>query len=280
MNELVISTDGAPVVCGCGFLTASEPFYHADRVLAFNVLIYVQEGAIYVTEDETDYAVNGGELLFLKSGIRHFGKKAIPRGTKWYFVHFYLKESKNALPFKTDPAPLGTDEPLHYTAPLPKTLSASESGETERKLAELIEYCHSDDAFKRMRINCMMQSLLTDIALLNREKEPDTLSVKIREWLSMHSDEPFSAKRLEREFFLSYKRMAAVYKKEQGETMQQYHLRCRMLKACRMLRSTLLPISEIAASLGYEDPLYFSKRFRAFAGASPRDYRAAARAEY
>ena len=46
MNELIVTTTEMPIVCGCDHLTASEPFYHADRTLDFNVLIYVADGVI------------------------------------------------------------------------------------------------------------------------------------------------------------------------------------------------------------------------------------------
>lgn len=282
MNELIITTTDQPVVCGCDHLAASEPFFHADRTLDYNVLIYVSEGTIYVTEDGIDHEVNAGELLFLKSGVRHYGAREIPRGTKWYFAHFYLNEQKcDHKRLRADPTPLGVHEPITLSAHLPKKLSGLKNGTIEQDIRRISEYCNGDDTFKRMRINGMLHSLLIDIALLelNGEKQ-DTLSQRICAWLNKHCNEPFSAERLERVFFLSYKRMAAVFKQEQGETMQQYHTRRRMSQACCLLRSTLIPIGEIAASLGFEDPLYFSKCFRAFTGISPREYRLSVRANY
>lgn len=282
MNEVIITTTDSPIVCGCDFLAASAPFVHADRTLDFNVLIYVTEGMIYVTENGIDYEVGAGELLFLKSGIRHYGIKEIPRGTKWYFAHFYLCEPRyESKSFQMDPAPLGVHEPLAFSAMLPKKLSGLKNGVIEQDISRLAKYCHSDDMTKRMRINGLMHSLLIDIALLKyNEVKHDTLSERICVWLNEHCTEPFSSEKLEREFFLSYKRMAAVFKQERGETMQQYHTRRRMEKACHLLRSTLLPISEIADSLGYNDPLYFSKCFRAFTGESPSDYRLSVKSNY
>lgn len=282
MNELIISTTEQPIICGCDHLAAAEPFFHADRTLDFNVLIYVSEGTIYVTESDTDYEVKAGELLFLKRGIRHYGKREIPRGTKWYFAHFYLNEpAGSCCRFEPCQNPLGVYEPITLSAVIPKKLSGLEGGDIEDKIFKMAEYCRSDDAYKRMRINSILHSLLTDIALLRyEEKKPDTLSERICIWLNEHITEQFSASKLEREFFLSYKRMAAVFKQEQGETMQQYHTRRRMEQACRMLRSTLLPISEIAEYLGYDDPLYFSRCFHIFSGASPSSYRASAKSDY
>lgn len=282
MNEIMMSTTHTPVVCGCDFLAASEPFLHADRILDFNVLIYVCEGTIFVTEDEKDYEVNAGELLFMKKGVRHYGKKEIPKGTKWHYVHFYLDEPEgNQRVFDKDSTPVGVYEPLHFSAALPKKLTGLSNDVIAHKISELTAYCRSDDGLKRMKINAMLYSLLLDIALLKFEDEKqNTLSERICEWLSAHCTESFCAEKLEQEFFLSYKRMAAVFKQECGETMQQYHTRRRMSYACRLLRSTLLPVGEISQRLGYDDPLYFSKCFRAFSGVSPRDYRSKAKADY
>jgi AraC-like DNA-binding protein len=47
----------------------------------------------------------------------------------------------------------------------------------------------------------------------------------------------------------------------------------RMAEACRLLVETPLRIKEIASSTGFDDELYFSRRFRIEVGRSPRDYR-------
>ncbi len=46
-----------------------------------------------------------------------------------------------------------------------------------------------------------------------------------------------------------------------------------MEEACRLLAFTQLPVSEVGYRLGYFDPSYFSKRFRAARGQTPTEYR-------
>ena len=282
MNEIILNTACQPIVSACGFIAASEPFYHLDRIAAFHVILYVTDGTLYVTEDDIDYAVGEGEMLFLKSGVHHLGKRETARGTKWYYAHFrFVSSSEECEPFRPDESSLGLDEPLLLTEVLPKKLTGLRNSGIEKRFAELSDYCRLGDAYKRMRINGMFGSLLTDIALARyMEKKERSLSERICLWLDRHCDEPFRAPRLEAEFYLSYKRMAAVFKKEQGRTMQQYHSERRMIRASYLLRSTLMPISEIADSLGYDDPLYFSKCFHSFYGMSPRSYRLSAQSDY
>ncbi|MDL2318516.1 AraC family transcriptional regulator [Eubacteriales bacterium OttesenSCG-928-A19] len=52
----------------------------------------------------------------------------------------------------------------------------------------------------------------------------------------------------------------------------QYLTRYRMAQACALLKRTDLSIKAVAFSVGYEDPLYFSRRFRELMNCSPREY--------
>lgn len=248
-----------PVVSSCGLLAASEPFYHIDRTAEFNVMIYVLEGAIYVTENETDFDVTKGGLIFLKNGVHHFGKREIQRGTRWFYAHFYFDES-----------------PVYESifSPLPKHLEGLSGSETEKRLMSFCDFISSEDGTRDRYINLRFAELLSFLAFEERESSPPSrLSDRICRYLSENISAPFCAKALENEFFLSYKRLAAVFKAEKGMSMQQYHDRLKMTEARRLLSSTLMSVGEVAMALGFSDPLYFSRRFRSLTGSSPTDYR-------
>lgn len=273
MNEIILSSSVMPILCGCDHLVAAEPFYHADRTADFHVMIYVTKGVIYVTEDDTDHEVKAGELLFLKSGVRHYGKQQIPRGTKWYFAHFTCPQTE--LPaFQPDSTPIPQYTRLESTLALPKHLTGLSGTSTERDIVELIRHFNSDDPLRCWSLNAELFSLLSLIALSEKDKaaEPSCAEMLCR-YLAEHMREPFSGKRISQEFYLSYKHLAMLFKYKKGMTMQQYHTKLRMNEACRLLRSTLLPVGEIASQLGYQDMLYFSRCFRAFMGCSPTEYR-------
>ena len=94
-----------PDLLDCDILTASENFFHMDRTADFNVLICVTDGAMYVTEDGRDYEIPAGGLLFLRSGLRHYGRRETPRGTRWFYAHFRLPGPPHDMPHD---APHGT----------------------------------------------------------------------------------------------------------------------------------------------------------------------------
>lgn len=60
-----------------------------------------------------------------------------------------------------------------------------------------------------------------------------------------------------------------------GMAPAQYHLQCRIEKAARLLRRTVLPVGEIARQCGFESIFYFSRVFKRKTGASPRRFRSA-----
>lgn len=274
MNNIIFSNVSMPILNGCDLCAASESFFHADRTVGFNVLIYVIEGTIYVTEDGIDYAVNSGELLFLKHGLRHFGKHEISKGTRWYFVHFYFEEQTGLEEFLPNTGAIQQYEPVKFSKMLPKVLTGMKGSAIEKSISELIKYFHSDDRMKKWNINLKLHSMLSEIAMYSETAEKAvTISEKISLYLNEHYTEAFSAKTLEKEFFLSYKYMASVFKKETGLTMQQYHVSLRMNEACRLLKSTLMSVGEISEAVGYQDMLYFSRCFHRFAGISPTEYR-------
>lgn len=274
MNEIIIANNSLPQLCGCGLFAASESFIHTDRVPDFCVLIYVIDGCIYVTEGDTDYEVNAGELLILKSGVHHFGKKKIQKGTKWIFVHFGISADCNASPFYPDASPLGAyDATAESILTLPKFLD-SVSARFEKVLKTFIEYAQSDDAYKKWFINQRLFLLLSSLAVSAQGFSNNlTLSDRICRYLSDNIGVPFSSENIEKQFYLSYKYMSHLFKKEKGVTMQQYHNSVRMDEACRLLCSTLMSIGEIADKLGFSDVLYFSRCFRNYTGKSPSTYR-------
>lgn len=265
MNQIILSNTILPVVSSCDSLAAQEPFLHADRIADFHVMIYVTDGCIPVTEENIDYEICPGELFFLKSGIRHWGKKEVSRGTRWHYVHFYLDESVDCGKY---------EYPHSFQITLPKILRNLSGSSLENQIFEFTEFYHSEDPLDIWNCNQRFFQLLTEIAHYEKKEQvPVNLSDRIAQYLAGHYNQPFSSKALEHQFFLSYKRMAAVFKKDKGMTMQQFHTSIRMEAACKLLRSTLLPIGEISREVGYADMLYFSRCFHAVMGMSPTQYR-------
>ncbi len=67
--------------------------------------------------------------------------------------------------------------------------------------------------------------------------------------------------------------LSELFKKETGVKFVDYVIRTRMQRAMELLASTPTKISEIAASVGYEDVKYFGQMFKKFTGSTPSQFR-------
>ncbi len=64
-----------------------------------------------------------------------------------------------------------------------------------------------------------------------------------------------------------------LFRRRIGISPSEWLLRYRLGKAAALLRSTDLKIKEIALSVGFSDPLYFTRRFTSLCGVTPSAYR-------
>ena len=72
---------------------------------------------------------------------------------------------------------------------------------------------------------------------------------------------------------MSASHVCMMFKKETGDTINNYLTEYRLVKAKQYLRETLLTASEISAKVGYRDSSYFGRLFRKRTGMTPNEYR-------
>jgi len=76
---------------------------------------------------------------------------------------------------------------------------------------------------------------------------------------------------------LSRPQFTKLFREASGTTFVAYLLKVRLAHAGRLLLETERPIADIAFEVGFEDPSYFDRRFRAHFGRTPLEYRRSAR---
>lgn len=76
---------------------------------------------------------------------------------------------------------------------------------------------------------------------------------------------------------VSASHLSALFHRATGGGPAAFHTSMRMARARMLLDTTPASVAEIAAAVGYTDPLYFSRHFRRLHGLSPKAYRAEAK---
>ncbi len=83
----------------------------------------------------------------------------------------------------------------------------------------------------------------------------------------MTVEEMAEALRLNRSYF------GKIFRLSTGKSPQRFLMNYRMIKAAELLAGTERPVNEIGQSVGYENPLHFSRAFKTIYGVSPREWR-------
>ena len=67
--------------------------------------------------------------------------------------------------------------------------------------------------------------------------------------------------------------LGKIFKKNTGQSPQEFLMNYRMVKAAELLKLTSLSIADIGSAIGYENQLHFSRAFKNIYGVSPREWR-------
>lgn len=219
--------------------------------------------------DGADLISEPGDVAIIRPGVPHdYGTAAVRSGGpgSWslQFVHFHPRTEW-----------LGW---LDWPQPLPGILRVQTSGETRRRIREALE---AADIFGRseLRQATMFAVNAVEAALLwctTSDPSAGLLDPRVlaaMEDMAGRLAQPITVADLARRAGLSPSRFAHLFTQQVGISPMRYLERQRMRLAGQLLDLTPRTVAEIARTVGFEDPLYFSSRFRAYAGMPPTAYR-------
>jgi len=103
--------------------------------------------------------------------------------------------------------------------------------------------------------------------------EENALSRQVKEYIDAHFAEEISLQQLAEHLHISPYYLAHVFKDATGYAPLQYVVRRRIGEAQTLLITTQLPITRIAAQVGYDNPTHFNAQFAKAVGMSPRTFR-------
>lgn len=133
--------------------------------------------------------------------------------------------------------------------------------------------CRSRSLF--LEILFLIQYIYTDIensTKLEVIKFSDDIN-EIILYLHTHYERKISIEELTEEFHVNRTTLANKFTRSTGMPVMEYLINLRVKIATLMLRDTLLPISEIAYRVGFNDITHFGRMFRKHSGYSPSEYR-------
>lgn len=67
--------------------------------------------------------------------------------------------------------------------------------------------------------------------------------------------------------------LTSIFRKHTGKSIRSFLTEFRIEQACILLKDNRRNIASVASEVGFNDPLFFSRSFKAIKGISPREYR-------
>ncbi|WP_018630161.1 AraC family transcriptional regulator [Niabella aurantiaca] len=105
------------------------------------------------------------------------------------------------------------------------------------------------------------------------KKELDAVDSAIL-YMQERLQESITLKDLSRHSNYSVSRFSNLFKQKTGYAPMDYFMQMKIQQACQLLDFTDKAIKDVAITMGFDDPYYFSKRFKQVIGMPPLKYRA------
>lgn len=134
----------------------------------------------------------------------------------------------------------------------------------------------SVDLYFRLLLYKMNEKTLTRFDTIKTSESPYFQKLLwIRESIYRWPGRDYSIDDMARELSLSRSRFQHIYTETFGVSVNKDIINSRLEKAAELLRSTDMPISEIAMIVGYSSIQYFTRQFKSGLGTTPVQYRLA-----
>lgn len=107
----------------------------------------------------------------------------------------------------------------------------------------------------------------------HKESRAEIYVEKVKDFIETNFAQKITIEDIAQYIGLNRSYLCSLFQQQLNTSIQQYLIRHRIHKACEMMSNAELTIGDIARSVGYHDPLLFSKIFKKVMGSSPKQHR-------
>ncbi len=238
------------------------------------ILNFTESGKGAINRKAKPFEVQRGDILLFPPSVPHDYGAARP-GNEWThaWVYFFPRSGWQELML----FPESHDGVLR--------LRIEDEALQERMAANFDELIRTTRSSLRQK-DAMTMNLLEAMLLwadnanpIWTEKRIDPRIHSAINYIAREFQHPLNLQQIAHHSALSVSRLAHLFREQMGVTPMEYLEEQRIGQARELLLMSDQPITWVAAEVGFEDPLYFSRVFRRRTGKSPRQWRGAARLE-
>ncbi|MGY5451993.1 arabinose operon transcriptional regulator AraC [Agarivorans sp. MS3-6] len=232
------------------------------------IINITQKGRGLIFDGDRSFEANEGDLILFPPKVEHLYRRH-PESSHWVhdWVYFHPRAYWKDL--------LSWDQQQEGVY-----LTSVESKAARDKIFKLFKEIESFSKSSSTLDNDLALNHLEQLLLRckkyqpNQQQKPIDDRIEIAtQFLSLNIDRQITHKEIAEKVCLSPSRLAHLFQQELGMTITQWRDDQRISLAKQLLVTTNRPINSISRSVGFNDPLYFSRVFKKAATTSPLNYR-------
>lgn len=257
--------DDAMYLYSCGFDTTKPGHVYGPTVRSGYMLHYIISGSGIFTSGGHTWPLHKGDLFFIEPGRQI--KYEASRSTHWAF--FWMGFRGSLVEKYLQRCMLSASNPV---------FNETEAGIVKNLFSEIIEVSILEQETDIL-LNAKLMEVLYQLCLYfpktpaKKGIERNKIAVQSLQYIRNHYDTAMKIEDVAAYFNIDRTWLHRQFRKEFAMSPKAYLTKLRMNKAAELLINTRFPIATIAISVGYQDPLLFSKIFRHTTGLSPSDFR-------
>lgn len=252
----------------CGFEKCNPKLSYGPRVIDHYLIHYVVKGCGVFHINGKKYTIRAGQGFLIPPDVLGDYAPSVEEPWEYFWVGFSGAKAAQYI----SQAHLSVSNPV-FTYSQGKSLKIC--------MSEMVE-CTKLTYNKQLRVLAKLYEficLLIDNNVLNRDDidfgspTGEDYAIEVVDYIEHNFFRNISINDIAKSLNLNRSYLYKLFKSYSGISPQQYLINYRMERACELLTSTHLTITQVAASVGYMDSLLFSNRFKKYKGVSPSEYR-------
>lgn len=245
-----------------GYVTLDNWWHGENVIIDDSKLFYITDGEIIIEIDGAEMRCGAGDLVLVPASTRHSFHLPENMHASKYWFHFSLCTEGDSVFDR-------------YELPLCIKVRERDRTRIEELFSSVISDGEGDAVWQCKKMSAVCE--LSYYFLSNCEKKEKhrfdrTLDSVIR-YINENIRSDISLAELASVACLSPNYLARRFTEKLGTSPLRYVHMLRMEKAKKMLFDGESRIAEVMREIGFDDPSYFSRAFKAYTGYSPRVYK-------
>lgn len=258
-----------PILLYSGFVTDEPEWCYKEHSHPFCEVIYICGGSGEFIINGTNYTGSEGDILIYNEGTLHEERSNPANPLKTYFCGI---ANINLSSLKKDH--------IIPDAISPVIKAGKYSTKFETYISDLIKESSNKISGYETVCSNLLSSIIIFILRVAGIAENEThldftpkLSNETKEYIDKYYSQNITLLELAKNLYISKYYLSHVFKNDTGFSPIQYLMKRRIEEAKKLLLFSDFSVNEIALTVGYEDPNYFSVIFKKAIGSSPIQYR-------